>query len=137
MIETAVVIGKRGPLYWHLPPGRSGGSIPDSRRLWDVIWENRKEIVGIAHTHPGSGPTGPSTTDLTTFGAIERALGMKLRWWIASSDTLSVWFRDCDDPPLADSYAGSYVLDEPSWVEPLRKLSEGLTIEEVFGTPEQ
>lgn len=136
MIEVAVVIGPDGPIFWHLPPGRTGGSIPDSRRLWDVLWEHRKEIVGVAHSHPGSGPTGPSGTDLGTFLAIERALGQRLQWWISSSDQLYIWARDSHDPALADSYAGKAVRDEPSWVTPLRKLSEGLTIEEVFGTPE-
>lgn len=72
----------------HLPPGRSGGSLPDDRSLWDFIWENRDGISGIAHSHPGSGTPSPSHTDVTTFAAIEAALGKRLDWWIISSDSM-------------------------------------------------
>jgi len=124
MIEVGVVIDKNGvPIYWHLPPGRSGGSIPDSRQLWDVIWEHRDRIMGFAHSHPGSGPTGPSQTDLTTFLAIEQALGKRLCWWISSSDQLWTWARDSHDPALADSYAGEFIRNEPDWVKTLREFS--------------
>lgn len=85
-IETGVVLDLAGqPLHWHLPPGRSVGGLPDSRSLWDVIWENRTNISGIAHSHPGSGKPGPSQTDVTTFAAIEAALGARLDWWIVSA----------------------------------------------------
>lgn len=89
MMEVAVVINKQGePLHWHLPPGRSAASIPDSRDLWDVLWENRNNLAGIAHSHPGGGLPGPSMTDLTTFDACERGLGVRLNWWITSSEKL-------------------------------------------------
>ena len=146
MIETAVVIGPEGPLYWHLPPDRTGGSIPDSRALWDVLWEHRKYVVGVAHTHPGWGPPGPSRTDLTTFIAIQKGLGRDLVWWIASQDHIielegvALGTHDCGCPAAHAPGRIDYRIRhprEPSWVEPLRKLSSGLTIEEVFGTPEQ
>ena len=89
MMEVAVVIDKRGrPIHWHLPPGRSAVGIPDTRDLWDVLWENRTNLAGIAHSHPGSGKTGPSMTDLTTFAACESGLGVRLNWWITTSDRL-------------------------------------------------
>ena len=66
MIETGVVVTGNGPIHWHLPPGRSGGSLPDSRPLWDVLWEHRREFfLGFAHSHPGSGIPGPSFTDVS------------------------------------------------------------------------
>ncbi len=72
MIECGVVVGIKGAIHWHLPEGRTMGSIPDTRALWDVFWEHRKlDYLGFAHSHPGSGIPGPSMTDLTTFAAVE------------------------------------------------------------------
>lgn len=90
-MEAGVLIDLAGsPLYWHLPLGRTGVSLPDSKELWEVIWENRDRISGFAHSHPGAGPPWPSTEDLTTFSAVERALGRRLEWWIVSSDYLAL-----------------------------------------------
>lgn len=89
MMEAGLVLDMRGEVIReHLPPGRSGGSLPDDRSLWDFIWENRNDISGIAHSHPGSGTPSPSHTDVTTFAAIEAALGKRLDWWIISSDSM-------------------------------------------------
>lgn len=78
------------PLFWHLPGGRTAGSLPDSRQLWDVLWDNRHNVYGFAHSHPGSGLPGPSWEDLTTFAGVELGLGRRLVWWITSSNNLSV-----------------------------------------------
>lgn len=122
MIETGVVVTSAGPVYWHLPAGRTGGSLPDSRQLWDVLWELRKsEVLGFAHSHPGSGIPGPSYTDLTTFAAIELGLGRRMRWWITSAD--HVILLGWQGPHKLD-YAASLV-EEPSWAAQLRKYSEG------------
>ena len=121
MIEAAVVIGLEGePLYWHLPPGRSAGSLPDSRELWDIIWENRELIAGGAHTHPGRGVPGPSREDVTTFSAVELALGRRLAWWIVSSDCVAVvrW-----QGPEAYDYVVEVLERDPGWVTELRRLS--------------
>lgn len=81
MIEVALVVDLEGKtLRWHLPPGRSGGYVPDSHDLWEFIWNNRDRIGGVAHTHPWNGTAGPSQTDVTTFAAIEEALGKRLVW---------------------------------------------------------
>lgn len=81
MMETALVFDLHGnTIHWHEPQGRSGGSLPDSRSLWDVLWENRERLGGVAHTHPWDGPAHPSGTDTTTFDAIERGLGKRLLW---------------------------------------------------------
>ncbi len=81
MMEVALVFDLNGnTIHWHEPPGRSGGSIPDTRSLWDILWENRERLGGVAHTHPWDGPAYPSHTDLTTFDAIERGLGKHLLW---------------------------------------------------------
>lgn len=86
-METALVFDTEGKtIYWHLPLGRSGGSLPDSRDLWDVLWENRERLGGVAHTHPWYGPSGPSHTDLTTFAACEAALGKRLVWPVVTFD---------------------------------------------------
>lgn len=89
MMEVAVVIDIEGrPIHWHLPPNRSAVSIPDTRDLWEILWENRETLAGVAHSHPGSGVPGPSGIDITTFAACEAGLGKRLRWWITSSDNL-------------------------------------------------
>lgn len=122
MIEAGVVIGADGePLHWHLPLGRSGGSLPDSRELWDVLWNNRNTIQGFAHSHPGSGIPGPSWEDVTTFSAIELALGRRLSWWITSSDhvVLLQWAG-----PDAYSYTRQMVSGVLRWVDELRRLSQ-------------
>jgi len=94
MLESGVLVDlNEQPIYWHLPSDRTGGSLPDSSLLWNVIWENRHLVMGFAHSHPGFGIPGPSHTDLTTFRAIEQALGTNLLWWITSRDKLvsCVW----------------------------------------------
>lgn len=99
MIETAVVFDENSyPIYWHEPIGRTGGALPDSRSLWDVLWENREWIYGIAHTHPWDGPSGPSQTDITTFAAIEAGLGKRLVWPIVTMTHIAiiVWYRRTD-----------------------------------------
>ena len=124
MIEAGVVIDKCGwPAFWHLPAGRSAGSLPDSRTLWDVIWDAFKAdtLLGFAHSHPGSGVPAPSYSDVTTFAAVEAALGKRLDWWITSSDhvVLLRW-----SGPDKISYRATIVTEAPSWVAELRRLSQ-------------
>lgn len=91
MKEVGAVLGMSGEvIYWHEPDGASGGSLPDSTKLWEVIWDafKRGQFSGFAHSHPGGGWPGPSHTDLTTFRAIEQALGIQPVWWICSADRL-------------------------------------------------
>lgn len=98
MIETAVVFDCDGKvIHWHEPQGRSGGSLPDSRKLWDVLWENREILGGVAHTHPWNGSANPSSTDLTTFAAIETGLGKTLVWPVVTFDEVSYWMRSGDE----------------------------------------
>jgi hypothetical protein len=93
MMEAGVILGSKGPIHWHVPQGRSGGWLPDSRDLWDVLWENRDTVTGFAHSHPGSGRPEPSSTDITTFAAIEAGLGTQLNWYIITSDNIACFRR--------------------------------------------
>lgn len=131
-IEAGVVLDNNNkPLHWHLPPGRSVGGLPDSRDLWEVIWENRDNLSGIAHSHPGTGKPGPSHTDVTTFAAVEAALGRRLDWWIVSAgDGALVLLRHaCIAKGAA---AGKYEYQEarglmaeyPTWIPRLCELSQ-------------
>lgn len=120
-VEAGVLIAKDGsPLYWHLPADRSAGALPDSQDLWEVIWENRRNLLGFAHSHPGSGLPGPSMEDITTFIAIESALARRLVWWITSSDQLVHvnWIG-----PEKFSYLVTPSIEEPAWLAELRKQS--------------
>lgn len=92
MIETAFVFDLCGNvIFWHTPENRSGGSIPDSLTLWNVLWENRENLGGVAHTHPFHGGARPSHTDVTTFAACEAALGRRLLWPIITLDETAIF----------------------------------------------
>jgi proteasome lid subunit RPN8/RPN11 len=124
MMEAAVVVGLDGsPLHWHSPPDRTSVAIPDSAAFWNVLWEHRDNLAGVAHSHPGSGLPTPSHEDETTFSAIEAALGRRLSWWITSTDRVIV-LRWKGPAPLL--YRGREVdpASEPCiWLEGLRTLS--------------
>lgn len=124
MMEAGVVIAGGKPVFWHLPKGRSAGSLPDSRDLWDVLWEHRETLDGFAHSHPGSGWPGPSQTDVTTFLAVERALGRRLKWWITSRTNMILLTWGGSKP--GDLVYDTTSIDgpeEPSWVWKLREHS--------------
>lgn len=121
MIEAGVVITSAGPVYWHLPQNRTGGSLPDSRVLWDVLWEHRKDPnLGFAHSHPGTGEPSPSWTDITTFVAVEKGLGRRISWWIASG---TGFIELSWTGPEKQDYR-QRVVEETSWVPALRAASE-------------
>jgi|WetSurSiteA1Bulk_404760.scaffolds.fasta_scaffold19572_2 hypothetical protein len=93
-METAFVFDTRGAtIYWHLPKGRSETHIPDSRNLWDVLWANRDFVGGVAHTHPWIGEAIPSSTDVTTFAAVESGLGKRLIWPIITFSEIRYFVR--------------------------------------------
>lgn len=121
MKEAALVLDMSGEvIHIHAPEDRSSVSLPDSQSLWDVIWEHRDDISGIAHSHPGHGRTGPSIEDLTTFAPIEAALADRLDWWIATNDFL-VLVRWVGPGPM--DYRTTPVKQQPPWVHTLRKIS--------------
>lgn len=120
--EAGVVLDLQGqPIYWHLPPERSLAYLPDSRNLWEVLWENRKNLSGFAHSHPGGGIPGPSYEDLTTFAAVEAGLGFRLEWYIASRDHLVIG-RWVGSDSL--NYLWDKASDRP-WLARLREVSYG------------
>jgi len=132
-IETGVVLAKdESVIYWHLPPGRSVGYLPDSRDLWEVLLNNHQNLYGFAHSHPGSGPVAPSHEDLTTFSAVERGLGRRLVWPITSSDHVA--FFTWKGPGLYDyAHGGQFEDGEedweiPDWLIKLRELSNLIAV---------
>lgn len=121
MIEAGVVIDSdHNPIHWHLPPGRSSGALPDSQELWDVLWKNCGNMLGFAHTHPWYGTPHPSSTDLSTFRAVELALGRRLFWWIVTFDQIAyaLW-----DEKLQQYEVRAIGGDNISWLEELRRRS--------------
>jgi hypothetical protein len=126
MQEAGCVLDRSGaPIHWHEPDGRTGISLPDSVEFWKLIFENRDRIGGIAHSHPGGGRPSPSHEDVTTFSAIDLALGKRLDWWIAS-DELVVRHRWLG--PGAYDYAADLELAiaaGPPWAKALIALSKG------------
>ena len=91
-IETALVFDTSGKtIAFHAPLDRTAGSIPDSRSLWDLLWENRHILGGVAHTHPWPGSPWYSQTDVTTFAAVETALGVRLVWAVVTADQVGYY----------------------------------------------
>ncbi len=121
--EAGVVLGQDGePIHWHVPPDRTGGSLPDSRQLWEVLWDRRHEVRAFAHTHPGVGRPCPSLEDVTTFAAVEAALGQRLDWYILSADSIVIvrW-----QGPARYRYHIHYDVrgTPPAWADELRRRS--------------
>jgi len=128
VVLTAGRVRYGTPHYWHAPKGRSCGALPDSRDLWEVMWEVRGKLSGFAHSHPGGGLPGPSSTDLSTFSAIEAGLGVRLAWWIISEDWTVLFTRNQRDKSLVEGYDPRWHVAkgdprEPVWVPELRRLS--------------
>jgi hypothetical protein len=129
-MEAGVVVDVNGHvIHWHTPPGRTAGSIPDTPDLWSVFWNHREELLGFAHSHPGAGFPGPSHTDVTTFRAVERALGRRLVWWITSENVLAVcqWTRRSRKEP--GTWIPVPAADDDwqtrHWLKKLRRISYG------------
>ena len=95
----------------------SQAAIPDSRKRWQAIWENRADLTEIVHTHPG-GLLRFSGADLTTMQAVEAALGKPIMWSIVTGEgflsRLNGEDRNRDD--------------EPWWLPVLREISFGRAI---------
>ena len=120
-MEAGVLLDELGkPIHWHVPTDRTMVCLPDSRVLWEIIWFNRKDVGGFAHTHPGKGRPGPSYTDVTTFSAIELALGKLLIWPILSEDD-GVLYRF--EGPAKYHYTARPQTIVAEWADLLRKLS--------------
>ena len=127
-LEAGVLVDLNGdPLHWHVPADRSGGYLPDNRDLWDIIWEKRDQVLGFAHSHPGTGNPSPSYEDVTTFAAVEAALGKRLIWWIISANALAE-FRW--KGPEIHNYGKTKPPSAPVWLEQLRRLSAYMHQEE-------
>lgn len=121
MMEAAVVLNLKGEnIYDWTPANRTAGSLPDSLTLWEVLWKNKDDLSGVAHSHPGYGDTGPSMEDLTTFAALESALADRLDWWITTGDRM-VLVRWVGPDEL--DYAVLPVTQQPPWLYRLRTLS--------------
>ncbi len=124
MIETALVFDKNGKtIHWHLPPGRNSGVIPDTRELWEILWENRAILGGVAHTHPWDGPAWYSRTDVTTFRAIDNALGQNLLWPVVTFTEVGYfqWHSSFQNPLDYGRHATAPIVLED--IEKLRELS--------------
>jgi len=122
MKEAAVILDQNmEPIHWHTPRA-SSGAIPDSRPFWDIIWENRNVLRGIAHSHPGGGVPSPSWEDITTFAGVELGLDRRLDWWITSSAPAVVVCRWCG--PHKYDYEVQRVGAGSPWVAELQRISE-------------
>lgn len=124
-MEAAVVLGwDWRPIHFHTPAGRTGGSLPDSHDLWSVIWENRRRVLGVAHSHPGSGMPAPSHEDVTTFSAVERGLGVRLIWPIVTLDSARAFVWQGPGPlAYGDWIVPLDAAMQEAWINELLRLS--------------
>lgn len=125
-MEAAVVLNHDWrPIAFHTPADRTAGSLPDSHDLWETLYVHRKDLLGVAHSHPGGGVPGPSYTDVTTFSALERGLGVgRLLWPIITEDAVCVF--TWQGPGRFDYVRKELTLTMDmlsSWVPELLKLS--------------
>jgi hypothetical protein len=124
-MEAAMVFDFHGGvIHWHLPPDRSTGAIPDSHDLWQILWDNRAIVGGVAHTHPWHGTPGPSGTDLTTFAAIEAGLGERLVWPIITFTAIRYFTWVGPERLDYDDMEGRRFRLRPQDIERLRELSK-------------
>ena len=122
MIEVGVVFDSWGhAIYWHHPAENSMGAIPDSRDLWDVLWDHRDDLGGVAHTHPWDGPTGPSGTDVTTFAAIEVGLGNTLLWPIVTMTHVAYFCQNVLTKEYVDAGPVNFQ-NMDHWLDNIKKL---------------
>jgi hypothetical protein len=132
-MEVGVLIGRdQRVIHWHLPANRTSVALPDSQDLWSQIWNNRTEVLGFAHSHPGRGVPYPSREDVTTFAAVEAALGRNLVWWICTVDSVISLHRD--NTSNLHGYRGYETHSEiayDTWLPRLRELSYRPSHEEV------
>lgn len=121
MQEVALVFDKQGrSLCWHKSKNPNAAYIEDSHDLWTFLWDNRSIIGGVAHTHPWDGEAWPSHTDVTTFDAIERGLGIRLIWPVVTFSDVGYWqWSDLDNAYVRLSSSPTVVVD----VEELRNRS--------------
>lgn len=116
-------------LFWLGPNGCHAGAVEDSHVLWQRIWDAREVIGGVAHTHPWGGYPHPSDTDVTTWRALELALGKRLVWPIITMDQMTCykWFpaENSDCYYRAVAWAHRYTDHWLNNVLEMRRLSRG------------
>ena len=128
--EVAFVFTDTGEvIHWHLPEGSTYYKIPDTRSLWEVLWENRDRVCGVAHIHPWYSPSGPSSTDVSTFEAIEAGLGQRLIWPVITMDQ-QAFFRYYEGNGIRSGYymTDHRLKDSDNWnaaVAKIRRLAKG------------
>lgn len=123
VMEAAVVFDAQGAvLHWHLPAGRSGGALPDSRDLWEILWAHRAVLGGVAHTHPWVGPARPSRVDTTTWSACEAGLGRRLLWPVVTFSEIVYFAHHAESDSYRETTPGPAAL-APDTLDALRRHS--------------
>lgn len=110
-------------------PRYSSVYIPDSQEYWDIVWENKDNIAGIAHSHPGNGIPNPSfNLDIKSFSSLDIGFGRKLKYWIISSTDVVVvqWVG----PELYD-FKIELETRNLLWIQKLREISHYHNNEEI------
>ena len=108
--EVCFLIGRDDVVLWSDASDRPD-ALPDSRERWEAIWRYRDELVEIAHSHP-RGPLAFSSEDVTTFEAIDAALGRALRYTIVTPGGVLRTTMEAGEPPWASDLRRASGLDE-------------------------
>lgn len=113
-VEVCFLVGLDGEVLWADLDGTSG-ALQDSRARWEAIWRNRDRLVEVAHTHP-SGLLAFSSEDCTTMGAVDAALGRRLRYSVVTGEAVL----------LRDEYENTRVVPVAPWWAELIRLASGM-----------
>jgi proteasome lid subunit RPN8/RPN11 len=111
--EVCFIIGATGEVLWR-DTNDNPGYLNDRRDRWEAIWEHRKELTIIAHSHP-MGPATFSSEDLSTMKAIHQALGTAPYFAVTSPGGTFCWNgHDSFQQLILPIYL------EPAWARDLR-----------------
>ena len=124
--EVCFLIDHDGAILWS-DASDHPASMPDSRERWTRIWDLRKRLAEIAHSHPGGG-LHFSSTDEATMASINAGLGRRLTYSVITPDAMLRRPGGTDDPagtnPTAESNGDHVVEAEPWWTALLRSASD-------------
>jgi hypothetical protein len=104
------------------------GGTADSRSWFDVLWNNRDRLLGMAHTHPDAGHKAgvhPSSIDLNSWQSLEIGFGFRLLNYVVNRSSV------CEVRLVQHVSTIKYETrlltpdDQPWWVSLIRELSYG------------
>jgi len=117
--EVCFLIGE-GDVLLYADYSESPTALPDAQKRWQEIWDNRHQLIEIAHSHPLGG-SNFSQEDETTMAALDLALGKSVCYSVVSPDEMR----------LRDGNKETIVEQEPWWAN-LMRVASGINPESII-----